>query len=84
MFPLNTGNPLGEDHGGATYFMFEVHYDNPQLRSCKKSRNNYSIFFRNFMSIIVYDFVVVDSSGFRLFYTDRLRKFDSAALLVGQ
>ncbi|XP_021962814.1 DBH-like monooxygenase protein 1 [Folsomia candida] len=29
MFPQHVGSPLGEPHGGATYFMMEVHYDNP-------------------------------------------------------
>ncbi|XP_068222671.1 MOXD1 homolog 1-like [Palaemon carinicauda] len=30
--PDNVGFPLGEEHGGATYFMMEMHYDNPNLR----------------------------------------------------
>ncbi|XP_047468824.1 DBH-like monooxygenase protein 1 [Penaeus chinensis] len=32
MFPEHAGFPLGEEHGGATYLMMEIHYDNPQLR----------------------------------------------------
>jgi hypothetical protein len=32
MFKENVGLPMGEGHGGATYFMFEVHYDNPEER----------------------------------------------------
>ncbi|KAK7085007.1 DBH-like monooxygenase protein 1 [Halocaridina rubra] len=32
MFPEHTGVPLGEEHGGASYFMLEIHYDNPNLR----------------------------------------------------
>ena len=31
-FPPNVGIPLHEEHGGATYFMIEIHYDNPTLR----------------------------------------------------
>ena len=27
--PDHVGIPLGEEHGGATYFMLETHYDNP-------------------------------------------------------
>ena len=30
-FPDEAGYPVGEEHGGATYYMFEVHYDNPGL-----------------------------------------------------
>ena len=30
-FPDEAGYPMGEDHGGSTYYMFEVHYDNPGL-----------------------------------------------------
>jgi len=37
MMPLHVGSPLGEIHGGATYFMFEVHYDNPGLETCNSS-----------------------------------------------
>jgi len=32
-FPPEAGYPVGEDHGGATYYMFEVHYDNPGQHS---------------------------------------------------
>lgn len=28
-FPDHVGLPLGEEHGGANYFLLEVHYDNP-------------------------------------------------------
>jgi hypothetical protein len=28
-FPPEAGYPVGEEHGGATYYMLEVHYDNP-------------------------------------------------------
>ena len=28
-FPREAGYPVGEEHGGATYYMFEVHYENP-------------------------------------------------------
>ena len=27
--PHDAGYPVGEEHGGATYYMFEVHYENP-------------------------------------------------------
>ncbi|XP_068226831.1 DBH-like monooxygenase protein 1 isoform X1 [Palaemon carinicauda] len=30
--PDHVGFPLGEEHGGSTYFMMEMHYDNPNLR----------------------------------------------------
>lgn len=29
--PDEAGYPVGEEHGGATYYMLEVHYDNPGL-----------------------------------------------------
>ncbi|ODM90062.1 hypothetical protein Ocin01_16621, partial [Orchesella cincta] len=29
MLPDHVGSPLGEEHGGATYFMVEMHYENP-------------------------------------------------------
>ena len=28
-FPSDAGYPVGEEHGGSTYYMFEAHYDNP-------------------------------------------------------
>ena len=49
--PDHVGIPLGEEHGGATYFMLETHYDNPA-----RHQN------------------VVDHSGLRIFYTDKLRE----------
>ena len=30
-FPDEAGYPVGEEHGGSTYYMFEVHYDNPGM-----------------------------------------------------
>ena len=30
---LHQGMPLGEEWGGATYFMLETHYDNPALHA---------------------------------------------------
>ena len=32
-FPSEAGYPVGEEHGGATYYMFEVHYANPGYHS---------------------------------------------------
>ncbi|ROT77268.1 dopamine beta hydroxylase [Penaeus vannamei] len=32
VLPDNAGFPIGEEHGGATYFMMEIHYDNPDLK----------------------------------------------------
>lgn len=29
--PDNVGIPLHEEHGGSTFFLLEVHYDNPSL-----------------------------------------------------
>ena len=31
--PEHTGMPLGEEYGGASYFMLETHYDNPALHA---------------------------------------------------
>ena len=28
-FPPEAGYPVGEEHGGSTYYMLEIHYDNP-------------------------------------------------------
>ena len=30
-FPNDVGYPMGEEHGTASYYMFEVHYENPGL-----------------------------------------------------
>lgn len=35
MIPDHVGAPLGQEHGGATYFMIEMHYENPEGRTCK-------------------------------------------------
>ncbi|XP_068222682.1 MOXD1 homolog 1-like [Palaemon carinicauda] len=58
--PEHAGFPLGEDHGGATYFMMEMHYDNPNLRQG-----------------------IVDNSGLRIFYTEKLRPNDAGILMLG-
>ncbi|XP_042233945.1 DBH-like monooxygenase protein 1 isoform X2 [Homarus americanus] len=60
MYPEHVGVPLGEEHGGATYFMLEIHYDNPNLRTG-----------------------VVDSSGVRILYTQKLRQYDAGILTLG-
>ena len=54
------GIPLGENFGGATYFMLETHYDNPAMHQD-----------------------LVDNSGIRIYYTDRIREHDTGMLLVG-
>ncbi|CAL8093006.1 unnamed protein product [Orchesella dallaii] len=59
MLPDHVGSPLGEEHGGSTYFMFEIHYDNPELRTFR------------------------DSSGVRIYYTDKLRPNDGSVMLMG-
>ncbi|XP_042880664.1 DBH-like monooxygenase protein 1 isoform X2 [Penaeus japonicus] len=60
MFPEHVGVPMGEEHGGATYFMLEIHYNNPNLRRG-----------------------VVDSSGVRIMYTEKLRQHDAGILTLG-
>ncbi|XP_069169748.1 DBH-like monooxygenase protein 1 [Procambarus clarkii] len=60
MYPEHVGVPLGEEHGGATYFMLEIHYDNPNLRTG-----------------------IVDSSGVRIMYTQKLRQYDAGILTLG-
>ncbi|KAK8380027.1 hypothetical protein O3P69_016584 [Scylla paramamosain] len=60
MYPEHAGFPIGEQHGGATYFMMETHYDNPNLRQG-----------------------VVDSSGIKIFYTEKLRQHDAGILMIG-
>ncbi|XP_069946724.1 MOXD1 homolog 1-like isoform X2 [Cherax quadricarinatus] len=60
MFPDHVGFPLGEEHGGATYFLMETRYNNPNLKRG-----------------------IVDASGIRIFYTERLRKFDAGVMTVG-
>ncbi|XP_069165930.1 MOXD1 homolog 1-like isoform X2 [Procambarus clarkii] len=32
LYPENVGLPLGEEYEGATYFLKEIHYDNPDLK----------------------------------------------------
>ncbi|XP_042880997.1 uncharacterized protein LOC122258825 [Penaeus japonicus] len=60
MLPDRAGFPMGEEHGGATYLMMEIHYDNPKM---KKG--------------------VVDSSGLRIFHTEKLREYDAGILTLG-
>ena len=31
ILPDHVGMPIGEEYGGATYFMLETHYDNPSM-----------------------------------------------------
>lgn len=38
MFPEGVGFPINEKHGGSTYFMLEIHYDNPTLKSGIKEK----------------------------------------------
>ncbi|XP_050715576.1 uncharacterized protein LOC126998176 [Eriocheir sinensis] len=45
MFPEHTGTPMGEEHGGATYFMMEMHYDNPNLRQGVVDSSGIRIFY---------------------------------------
>ena len=33
MLPDHVGMPLGTEHGGATFFLMETHYDNPHVHS---------------------------------------------------
>lgn len=35
MLPDHVGAVLGQKHGGATYFMIEMHYENPEGRESK-------------------------------------------------
>ncbi|XP_054267311.1 MOXD1 homolog 1-like [Macrosteles quadrilineatus] len=56
--PDHVGIPIGENRR-STFFMLEIHYDNPTLKK------------------------VVDSSGLRVFYTDKLRANDGAILVTG-
>jgi len=60
VLPEHTGMPLGEEWGGATYFMLETHYDNPALHA-----------------------PLVDNSGLRIRYTEKLRQYDTGMLLLG-
>lgn len=41
MLPDHGGIPLHEKHNGTTYFMLEVHYNNPKLIQCKTKFVNY-------------------------------------------
>ncbi|XP_064084123.1 DBH-like monooxygenase protein 1, partial [Macrobrachium nipponense] len=58
--PEHVGFPLGEEHGGATYFMMELHYENPNLRKG-----------------------IVDNSGLRIYYTEKLREHDAGIMILG-
>ncbi|CAL8126013.1 unnamed protein product [Orchesella dallaii] len=44
MFPKHVGAPLGQPHGGATYFMIEMHYENPQGET-KRDSSGIRIFY---------------------------------------
>ncbi|XP_064097931.1 MOXD1 homolog 1-like isoform X2 [Macrobrachium nipponense] len=60
MYPEHVGFPIGENHGGSSYFLMEMHYDNANLRQD-----------------------VVDNSGLRIFYTEKVRKYDAANVALG-
>lgn len=60
MFPDHVGFPIGSKHGGSTYFLMEIHYDNPNMRQD-----------------------VVDGSGVRIFYTEKLRQHEAANMAIG-
>ncbi|XP_050714984.1 uncharacterized protein LOC126997815 [Eriocheir sinensis] len=45
MFPEYTGFPIGEEHGGATYYMMEMHYNNPNLRQGVVDSSGIRIFY---------------------------------------
>lgn len=60
VLPEHVGIPLGEEYGGATYFMLETHYDNPNMNQD-----------------------ISDNSGLRIYYTDKVRQYDTAMLLLG-
>ncbi len=57
--PEDVGMPVAEDDE-TTFFLFEIHYDNPELIGGK-----------------------YDSSGLRLIYTKKLRKFDADTATMG-
>jgi len=59
MYPENVGLPMGEKHGGVSYVMFEIHYDNPDSLTFK------------------------DQSGFKIFYTDKVRPNDLVSIAIG-
>lgn len=81
-FPPEAGYPVGEEHGGATYYMLEVHYDNPGqsdpldpflspvafLPCCPRPGQHDNI---------------TDDSGLELLLTSQLREFDAGLLTIG-
>lgn len=42
--PENVGIPLAEDHD-TTYFLFEIHYDNPELRQNVRDSSGFRLFY---------------------------------------
>ena len=60
ILPQEAGVPMCERWGGATYYLVEIHYDNPQLHKG-----------------------VVDKSGLRVYYTDKLRPNDAGCVTFG-
>lgn len=89
-FPEHVGIPLGEGHR-STYFMLEVHYDNPSLKRCMLIFFFYHCVFpfNLFLLILIYSnnhslFVTVrDNSGLRIHYTPNLRQHDAGILSTG-
>ena len=57
ILPEQTGVPMCERWGGATFYLLEIHYDNPRLHRD-----------------------IVDRSGLKVYYTDKLRPTDSGVL----
>ena len=45
--PATTGMPLGEVFGGATYFMLQIHYDNPAYHAPLVDSSGIRIFYTN-------------------------------------
>ncbi|ROT77266.1 putative MOXD1-like 1 [Penaeus vannamei] len=67
MFPEHAGFPLGEQHGGATYLMMEIHYDNPTLKKGKRGD-------RDWPSL---------AGIRSVFHTEQTREHDAGILVLG-
>jgi hypothetical protein len=81
MFPNHIGIPAGDNSDDATYFKLEVHYHNPMRKSCE-----YRLFFGNpiwKLRMILGIILVIDNSGLRIFYTEKLRENDAGTMFLG-
>ena len=81
VFPENAALPIGGENKIHKQVLLEIHYDNPDELSGQQPQ------LATIMYIVSHTFHlsdIIDSSGFRLYYTDKPKEHDAGVLLIGQ